>query len=164
MLIHHNYLLSLDAAIRNTLSPLPQWICMCVCVCACPHVGVPALTSVDVCLITEALSISLQTVSYSITFPLHHWDWCVYAKSIMAQITCLRRREALVTFRLLAPSLEEGWDSLSETERQREACRDEGKKDFKKFSPLWPYTCLMLCHCYFLWHRLHIVKFLFVCF
>lgn len=87
----------------------------------CADVGVPALTSVDVCLGTEAPSISLQTISYSITFSLHHWDCCVYAKSIMAKITCLGCREALVTFRLLAPSLEEGWNKPSEREREREA-------------------------------------------
>lgn len=46
----------------------------------------------------------------------------MFAKSIMAQITCLGCREALVTFRLLAPSLEGGWNK-----RLKE--RKEGKKE-----------------------------------
>lgn len=76
-----------------------------------------ALTGVDVCLRMEALSISLQTVSYSITFSLHHFDCAVRAKSIMAWIACLRCRNTLVAFKLLAPSLEESWNGKEQSKK-----------------------------------------------
>lgn len=57
----------------------------------------------------------------------------MYAKSIMAQITCLGCREALVTFRLLAPSLKEGWNKcLKEGRKERHIERWRGRKKEKQ--------------------------------
>lgn len=86
--------------------------------------GLFALTSVGVCLRTEVLSISLQTISHSITYSLHHWDYRVYAESTLAQMTCLRRRNTIVAFRLLALSLEEYWNKPS----KREDCGEIERK------------------------------------
>lgn len=75
MLIHHNYpsvwLVPLE------LHRLHYYRVQLRSVRLCVFPRATALTGVDVCLRTQVLSISLQTVSYSITFSLHHWDCSV---------------------------------------------------------------------------------------
>lgn len=68
-----------------------------MCVRSCGTVR--ALTIDNVCLRSEALSISPRTISYLIT---SLGRLCVYATSMKAPITS-------VTFGLLAPSLEGSW-------------------------------------------------------